>query len=513
MNDRSNKLLIQILLGIVIGIVVGGFFPPVGQGIAFIGELFIRSLMMLVVPLVIASMVVGIGSLGDIRQMGEMGSKTLIYYISTTAIAVIIGLVLVNIIQPGYAQTEAERIALRGGEQLVNVDYQIQDKTLTLNSGQISQTYDDRYALILLDPPGVRGEIDPSAEQTANSVTVSEWTNDSGEPANPPSQGKGIQIDLGVAAKVQGKERSIAEVLKDVVVGLVPQNLFAAMVNNDVLPLIVVSLVFGGILTTLGEPGRSLIRSFSSFNDAIMAMVHLLMWAAPVGIGALIAGRLGNAGGFSGFVPELLRVSKYMMTVLLGLLIHGGIILPAILHFFGQQPVTTYATNMATALTTAFSTASSSATIPVTMECVTEKNCISERTASFVLPLGATVNMDGTALYESVAAVFIAQIYGIQLDFAQMLVIFLTSTLAAIGAAGIPEAGLVTMVIVLRAAELPIEGISILLIVDWFLDRCRTTINVWGDSVGAAVVEQSIAQPHPLDSKDESPFESFQDEH
>lgn len=498
MNDRSNKLLIQILLGITFGVLLGGFFPPFGQGVAFLGELFIRSLMMLVVPLVIASMVVGIGSLGDIRQMGEMGSKTLIYYISTTAIAVVLGLILVNVIQPGYAQTEVERIALRGGEQLVEVPYQIQDRTLVLNTGQFSRNYDDRYAVILLDPPGVRGEIEATSGQPNNSVTVSQWTDENGEPATPSPQGKGVKIDLGIAARVQGKDRSIVEVLQDVIVSLVPKNLFAAMVNNDVLPLIVVFLVFGGILTTLGEPGRSLIRSFSSLNDAIMAMVNLLMWAAPIGIGALIAGRLGDAGGFIGFLPELLRVSKYMATVLLGLLIHGAIVLPLILHFFGQQPVKTYTANMATAMTTAFSTASSAATLPVSIECVTEKNCISERTASFVLPLGATVNMDGTALYEAVAAVFIAQIYGIDLDFSQMVVIFLTSTLAAIGAAGIPEAGLVTMVIVLRAADLPIEGISILLIVDWFLDRCRTTINVWGDAVGAAVVEQAISRSRPF---------------
>lgn len=145
--------------------------------------------------------------------------------------------------------------------------------------------------------------------------------------------------------------------------------------------------------------------------------------------------------------------------------------------------------NTITALTTAFSTASSAATLPLTIQCTTEKNKISDRTASFVLPLGATINMDGTALYEAVAAIFIAQIYGIDLGSVHMVIIFLTATLAAIGAAGIPEAGLVTMVIVLQAVNLPIEGISLILVIDWFLDRCRTTVNVWGDTVGAAVVD------------------------
>ena len=218
------------------------------------------------------------------------------------------------------------------------------------------------------------------------------------------------------------------------------------------------------------------------------------MWAAPVGIGALIAGRLGQAGGFVGFMPELLRVSKYAFTVILGLVIHGAIVLPLILYWFGKRAPIPYIVNMGAALTTAFSTASSSATLPVTIECTTEKNGISERTASFVLPLGATVNMDGTALYEAVAAVFIAQIYGIELGFIQMVVIFFTATLAAIGAAGIPEAGLVTMVIVLRAVNLPVEGISVLLVIDWFLDRCRTTINIWGDAVGAAVIDHLEVQ-------------------
>ncbi len=178
-------------------------------------------------------------------------------------------------------------------------------------------------------------------------------------------------------------------------------------------------------------------------------------------------------------------------------MIHGAIILPLILYWFGKRYPLPYVRHLASALTTAFSTSSSSATLPVTMECSVERNHISPRIASFVLPLGATINMDGTALYEAVAAVFIAQIYGIELGIGQMIVIFLTATLAAIGAAGIPEAGLVTMVIVLRAVNIPIEGISLILVIDWFLDRCRTTINVWGDAVGAGVIERYEGKKQP----------------
>jgi Na+/H+-dicarboxylate symporter len=188
-------------------------------------------------------------------------------------------------------------------------------------------------------------------------------------------------------------------------------------------------------------------------------------------------------------LPELLAIGKYSFTVVLGLAIHGLIALPFILFFIGRRNPVKYAEGMGTALLNAFSTASSSATLPLTMEGVEQENGISKRTSSFVLPLGATINMDGTALYEAVAAMFIAQVYGITLGPVQQTVIFLTATLAAIGAAGIPEAGLVTMVIVLKAVDLPIEGIGLILTIDWLLDRFRTTVNVWGDSVGAGVIE------------------------
>ena len=189
------------------------------------------------------------------------------------------------------------------------------------------------------------------------------------------------------------------------------------------------------------------------------------------------------------FLPELVAVGKYSLTVLLGLGIHGVVVLPLILWLIGRRNPVAYVSGVATALLNAFSTASSSATLPLTMEGVESGNKISNRTSSFVLPLGATINMDGTALYEAVAAIFIAQVYGEELGFAKQLVIVLTATLAAIGAAGIPQAGLVTMVIVLRAVDLPIEGVSLILTVDWLLDRFRTTVNVWGDSVGAGVIE------------------------
>ena len=269
---------------------------------------------------------------------------------------------------------------------------------------------------------------------------------------------------------------------------MVPTNIFRSMVEMDVLPLIVFSLLFGGTLTTLGERAQSVIDFVNGVNHAIMKIVHIVIAFAPIGILALIAARMGKSGGWAGFWPELIKLAWYASTVIVGLLIHAFVVLPLILLLVARRRVFRYGRNMLTALSTAFSTASSSATLPLTMECVEEKNGISKRVGSFVLPLGATINMDGTALYEAVAAVFIAQVYGISLGPVEQVIIFLTATLAAIGAAGIPEAGLVTMVIVLRAVGLPIEGITLLLVIDWFLDRCRTTVNVWGDSVGAGVI-------------------------
>jgi len=482
-----DNLLVGILVGITFGAMLGGFSPEMGKEVKFIGELFIRSLLMLVVPLVMASMIVGISGLGDIRHLGGIGGKTVLYYMLTTAMSVIIGIAMVNLIQPGRAASERERIALRGGE-LISAEYKVDEKKLILDSGKFGKTYDERYMAILTDQGNIRGVL-KKTHDVSKQLSVVAWTDAHGKPAMPRICGSGIQIDLAVAERVKGKKSSISDILRDVIVGLVPKNLFASMANNEVLPLIVFSLVFGAVLTTLGEKGRAVIAVFEGINDAIMHIVHLLMIAAPFGIGALIAGRLGDAGGFAGFMPQLLRLSSYVITVCLGLFIHAVFVLPSILHFLAKRDVKSYLANVGSALVTAFSTASSSATLPLTMECTIEKNGISERVASFVLPLGATINMDGTALYEAVSAVFIAQLYGIHLGFGHMLVIFLTATLAAVGAAGIPEAGLVTMVIVLQAVKLPVEGISLILVIDWLLDRFRTTVNVWGDAVGAAVVE------------------------
>ena len=410
-SSSPHFLLISMLLGILSGILLGGFAPSIGLNIAFIGDLFLQALFALVVPLVISSMIVGIASLGDVRKLGSIGFRTVSFFLTTTGLAVLIGLILVVVIHPG-SPTESLNLEL-SQEHLSSISERIEDKPTTLG-----------------------------------------------------------------------------ELLKSILTSLVPKNLFVAMAEMQILPLIVFALVFGGVLTTIGEKGAVVIRLFEGINEAMMAIVHLLMWIAPVGIGALLAGRLGEAGGFSGFWPQLVSLGTYVGTVLLALAIHGFVILPLALRFLGKRSVPSYVKALSTPLMTAFSTSSSSATLPLTIEALIDNAKVSRRVTSFVVPLGTTINMNGTALYEAVAAMFIAQTYGIEMGLGETIIVLLTATLSAIGAAGIPEAGLVTMVIVLKAVDLPIEGISLILVVDWFLDRCRTTVNVWGDAVGAAVIHQ-----------------------
>jgi len=398
--DKKNTLLYLTIAGIVLGGFCGWMFGKSMEQVAWLGEMFLDALKMLVIPLIVSSMIVGISGLGDVRKVGLTGGVTLLYFMITTGIAVVIGLVLVNIIQPG------EGVSAAG-------------------------------------------------------VTLPE--------------------------RVSGKEEAG---LVDIVKSFISSNIVESMVKMEILPIIIFSLAFGGVLTTLGEKGQAAIDFFDTVNLAIMKMVHIVMYFAPIGIFGLVSSKLGAAGGGEMFLAELAKIGKYVFTVIAALLIHAVVVLPLFLKIFGKRNPLEYFKQMSEAILTAFSTASSSATMPVTIDCAEERAMISRKACLFVLPLGATVNMNGTALYEAVAALFIAQMFDIQLGFTGQAIVFLTATLAAIGAAGIPEAGLVTMVMVLQAAGLPLEGVGMLLAIDWFLDRCRTSVNVWSDSVGAAVIDQ-----------------------
>ncbi|MGI9558914.1 MAG: dicarboxylate/amino acid:cation symporter [Thermodesulfobacteriota bacterium] len=290
------------------------------------------------------------------------------------------------------------------------------------------------------------------------------------------------------ALQVEGKSAGPEEILQS----MVTPNIFKSAAEFQILPLIVFSLLFGLALARMGERASQPIESLLvSLDGAIMKLVHWIINLTPAGVACIIAARIGEAGGGDALFAMAAGIGKYMLAVIAGLGIHGLVVLPLALIVFARRNPVHYLRHMSKALLTAFSTASSSATLPLTMTSAVEDAKVSPRVGNFVLPLGATVNMDGTALYEAVAVIFIAQVYAVPLDPSQLVIIFLTATLAAIGAAGIPEAGLVTMVIVLSSVGLPLEGIGLLLSVDWLLDRFRTTVNVWGDSVGAAVIDRT----------------------
>lgn len=273
---------------------------------------------------------------------------------------------------------------------------------------------------------------------------------------------------------------------------LFTDNLINASAKTDLLPLIVFSIIFAAMLTTMGSKVDNLTMIINQVADAIMSFIMLLMKIAPLGIFCLVAARFGQAQAEGRFLEVISRTGWYFVTILIGLLIHAFVILTLLYWIFTRKNPFRFMYQMSQALLTAFSTASSAATLPITMDCAINKSGVSRRSTEFVLPIGATINMDGTALYEAAAALFIAQALGIELTLLQQLIVAVTATLAAIGAASIPEAGLVTMVIVLNAVGLPVEYIGLILAVDWLLDRFRTTVNVFGDSVGAAVIDKTF---------------------
>ncbi len=514
-NSSHKKILYGIIAAIIIGFLTGGFLPSIAKQFSILGELFLNLLMMIVVPLVMLSIIVGITNLGDIRKIGGIGKRTVLYYFATTGLSVLVGLILVNIIQPGKGVIP--------GEKLPELSYKVDPadpNSVIITGEELKKTeYGDKYILILLDQ-NLRGEL---SDVSPGRIRVKSWKKIDSKnviylkrkngfdfavylrgdivasaEVKPEPQGKGIEITLPISDNIlEKRDQNIVNTIKSVFTGnkkegregLIPRNIFNAMQRMEILPLIFFALLFGAALTVIGDKGKKTIEIISGLNEAVMKIVDWIMIVAPFGIFGIISARIGIAGGFKEFLPELGAVGTYSFTVVLGLTIHGVFTLPMILRFIGKRDPVKFLIGVGTPLLSAFSTASSSATLPLTLDAVEEQNGISKKTAGFVLPIGATINMDGTALYEAVAAMFIAQVYGINLGPAEQIIIFLTATLAAIGAAGIPQAGLVTMVIVLKAVNLPIEGIGLILTVDWLLDRFRTTVNVWGDSVGTGVIE------------------------
>ena len=415
-DGNKGHLTLYICIGIVAAIGIALLSPHFSMKLHVGGEVFLRLLKMMVVPLVMASVMSGIIGLGDVRKLGRPGGHTILFYLVTTILAVITGLATVNAIRPGVGAFDQNTL------------------------GELAKT--------------------------------------------------------SSAIAPEGESATIGTILNNLLLMLFTDNLISAAAETNLLPLIMFSIIFAGMLTTMGSRVEAITTMIVQINDGLLSFILLLMKVAPVGIFCLVAARFGQAQAEGRFFEVLSQTGWYVVTVLVGLAIHAGITLPVILWVFTRRNPYRFVYQMSQALLTAFSTASSSATLPVTMQCAVEKAGVSKRSTEFVLPLGATINMDGTALYEAAAAIFIAQAIGMDLSLMQQLVIAVTATLAAIGAAGIPEAGLVTMIIVLNAVGLPVEYIGLILSVDWFLDRFRTAVNAFGDSVGAAVVANSFVAAH-----------------
>lgn len=296
----------------------------------------------------------------------------------------------------------------------------------------------------------------------------------------------GVGANFGFQSLPSDLEANVAKI-GDTLLGIIPTNPLAAMMRGEMLPTIFFSLLFGFFITRTPEPyNQQLTNFFQGVFEVMMRLTKFIIRFTPVGVFALMA-KIVAQTGFNVFLP----LAGYMVAVAAGLIIHAFVTLPALLYFVGKINPLAHFRAMSAALLTAFSTASSSATLPLTMDSIETNAGVSNKISSFVLPLGATINMDGTALYECVAAMFIAQVYGIDLSFFQQFIVVLTALLASIGAAGIPMAGLVMITIILRAVGLPLEGVAIILAVDRILDMMRTSVNVWSDSCGSVIIARS----------------------
>jgi Na+/H+-dicarboxylate symporter len=418
------KLHTQILLGLVLGVIAGLIVGPSIAILKPIGDAFIKLITMIVVPLVFASILVGVASLGDLAKLGRIGIKTVAYYLVTTSIAITIGLVLANLFRPGS-----------------RLDPGIKDRLLQ---------------------------------------------------------------DFSSAAEVNIERAAAPPSVVDTLLDIIPTNPIGSLAEANMLQIIFFAMVFGIALTYLDRSkSEPVLRFMDTVNEAMIQLVHLVMKIAPFGVFALIAAIIGQYG-----LGILRTLIVYSLVVVVGLAIHATVVYPtAVKLFAGMSPVHFFK-GIAPAQLVAFSTSSSNATLPVTMECAEENLGVSEEVSAFVLPLGATINMDGTALYQGVATIFIAQVYGLDLTLSQQLLVVLTATLASIGAAGVPGVGMITLTLVLQTVGVPVEGIALILGVDRILDMCRTAVNITGDSSCAVVVaasEGELAETPPVAPGGERP--------
>lgn len=398
----STKIFIGLILGLITGIILN-FIPQsfirdqlLIDGVLYlVGQAFLKAIMMLVVPLVFISLVNGAASMGDIKKLGRIGVKTVLFYLATTAIAISISLSLSTIFKPGVG--------------------------LNLSNSNLGE------------------------------VTIKE--------ATP---------------------------LVEVILDMIPSNPIASMANGTMLQIIVFAILIGVGLSALGEKTKMITNLFKQLNDLIMKIVDYVMLIAPYGVFSLIARTFATQG-----LDAMLPLMKYMALVLISLLIHMIFVYGGLLKLFTKLSPIRFFKKFFPAISVAFSTSSSSATLPVSMEIAEENLGISKDVASFTLPLGATINMDGTAIMQGVATIFIAQVYGIDLNFSAFLTVILTATLASIGTAGVPGVGMIMLSMVLQSVGLPVEGIALIMGIDRILDMSRTAVNITGDAVCTLIVAKA----------------------
>ncbi|MDX9804444.1 MAG: dicarboxylate/amino acid:cation symporter [bacterium] len=400
----TNQIFFALIAGALTGVILN--IVSAGQHIGFInnwlisglfeivGKMFISAIRMLVVPLVLTSLICGAAGINDIKKLGRVGGKTLVFYLSTTAIAVTIALIVSYIIDPGI----------------------------------------------------------------------------------------GFQTEIQVAEKIETPVLSIAQTIYSIV----PVNPFAAFSEGNMLQVIFFALVFGFSMAALGEKVQNVRTLIEQLNEIVMKMIMVVMATAPFGVFALVANVFAKEG-FSAFVPLM----KYIICVTVALLIQFSVTYGLALKIFARLSLITFIKKFYSTMLVAFSTASSNATLPVTMETAEKEMGVSNKIASFTLPLGATVNMDGTAIMQGCAVVFISQVYGIDLSLTALLTVVLTATIASIGTAGVPSVGLITLSMVLTQAGLPVEGIALIMGIDRILDMMRTAVNISGDTVVTLIVAKS----------------------
>lgn len=455
------KILIAMALGVIWALISGkyGWNPFTMDWIAPFGTIFINCLKFIAVPLVLFSIITGVAGMGDPTKLGRIGGKTLGLYLVTTVFAISMGLVLVNIFNPGIQTDEATRSKNRLQYELWAQDAGIEVK-------------DGRHELAT----ATQEQIANANKELAASMDTEEY-------------------------KDAQKKRETAENSKtgdgplQPLVDMVPENLIISMSDGRfMLQVIFFALLFGISMAFLPKEKTATVeRFFDGMNEVFVKMVHVIMKAAPFFVFCLMAGVLAkSADSLSELVSIFVKLLGYSLVVILGLAIMLFIFYPLFMRMFGVKiGYKKFFQGLSPAQFLAFSTSSSAATLPVTIECVNKNLGVPEESTDFVLPIGATVNMDGTSLYQAVAVIFLAQFYDVDLSIAQQLGIVLTATLASIGAAAVPGAGLIMLMVVLESVGLNPMWVAIVLPMDRILDMCRTVINVTSDATVSAIVAKS----------------------